>query len=509
MDRSRPVGRGRERAQSTPIGYLLIVVMVLLGATAAVALGSSALSSTQTQSELQRAEHTLTLFDSRVAMVALGASESQRVSFGQGGGAFETHPDAGWLKLSHHNYTSGHTETLYNRSLGAFVYHNGPTDIAYQGGGVWRRGRTGAAQMISPPEFHYRESTLTLPIVRVHGGSSGSGDATAVITNAGPTRQVFPNESTSAPPGPGAPYDATGEGYRNPVDNGTVYAWVHSRYYRGWAEYFRKRTTGTVTVFDANQTVKLNLVSLGGQPGDFTPPDPANAGGGAVEVGGFGTGHPLQSFELNLKGSNFQNAHWSLWSDAGTNELEIHMLSAGKCKNNGGYDGHVELRVFYRNTSTGRNQEWYAEIDNSTASNPTAIRFDCGAGVMHVDFTNTDSTMEYQDVVATGTTNKWQFPDDIDKPTASSVTLDEHPPVDGNRLVTAGTGDTATVDFVVNHYMSLLPLKFDLKVQAGPGASNRIDEGASTGRLEYTEATGTKYITFLHVTENDVRIDVR
>src|SRR6056297_3444798 len=91
---------GETRAVSSVLGYALVLSIVIGGMVAVLALGTGAIDDTRGQSELARAEHSMTLFDSRAAMVALGTSSSQRVSFGQDSGSFETRPESGWIAIT-------------------------------------------------------------------------------------------------------------------------------------------------------------------------------------------------------------------------------------------------------------------------------------------------------------------------------------------------------------------------------------------------------------------------
>ncbi|MDX1747231.1 MAG: hypothetical protein R3324_14945, partial [Halobacteriales archaeon] len=184
----------RGSAGQTTVGFILVIALVIVGSTAVVALGDRALDDTQENSGLARAEQSMTLFDSQSAQVALGDSSVQRVDFGENGGSYSVEEDAGWIEIiqldcdNDNNNNDGNSDViagsqsvstdddayiLTRRSLGAMVHRTGDTEIAYQGGGVWRRGPEGGVEMVSPPEFHYRGSTLTLPIITV-SGSPGS-----------------------------------------------------------------------------------------------------------------------------------------------------------------------------------------------------------------------------------------------------------------------------------------------------------------------------------------------
>ncbi|WP_181685846.1 DUF7289 family protein [Halorhabdus salina] len=155
-----------KRAQSDVLGTALLLGLIVSGVAILGVVGTTALNGTQQQVGVERAINSMTLFDSRAALVGLGDADTQSVTFGTGEGSYEVQPDAGRIEITHYNYSEEkQTETIYNASLGAFVFESGETDIAYQGGGVWRRGANGGSLMLSPPEFHYRSATLTLPII--------------------------------------------------------------------------------------------------------------------------------------------------------------------------------------------------------------------------------------------------------------------------------------------------------------------------------------------------------
>lgn len=207
------------RGQSETIGVVLLLAITVLGMGVVVAVGTGALETAQQSTAVDRSAQSMSLLDARTALVALGRADSQSVSLaGSAEGRYEVKPDTGRITVTRETNTS--TTEYANTTLGSVVYENGDRTIAYQGGGVWKSYDEGST-MVSPPEFNYQDATLTLPIVRVGGGSSAvSGGPTAKVrANSGETdRAVFPNETLS-----------------NPLSNGTVTVTVHSEYYRGWA----------------------------------------------------------------------------------------------------------------------------------------------------------------------------------------------------------------------------------------------------------------------------------
>lgn len=506
------------RSQATVLGLVLVLGMVLTGTAVVITLGETALSDTQTTSELERAENSMTLFNTRTAMVALGNSPSQTVSFGQDSGDIESIDDSGWLRVTHNNYNSSNDdEVIFNRSLGSVVYTNNDVQIAYQGGGVWRKSGIGAAIMISPPEFHYRGATLTLPVVRVRNSASTGAGTTATIDRSSETKRVYPNE-TGETPGTnevGAPYNGTDDPYTNPVVNGTVDVTVQSEYYQGWASYFRQRTDGNVTVDDSQNRVSVELTTLSGSVGDFEMP----AEGNGLGVNGIGDDHPVNEYTLNLSadnsGKNFNNMHWAFYADNGNEQLEFHFYSDGKCKGGSpqNFNGDIDMSIYYYNTSGSEtiHEEWQNVSVNANDTNDGSIdntdfNVNCDNYMLNVSLMS-DTELEYNDIQLTGSNNKWYYgPDidslDVDNETNSFTTHDNGTVDMGNYT----TGETEELGFLVNHYLQLLGPNFNLQVTDGPGGSSRIDESGSTGNLDFDTASGAEYITYLHITENNVEV---
>jgi hypothetical protein len=231
------------RSQSEVVAVVLVLGMVMMGSLAIVVLGADAFTSAEGQLSDARAEKTLTQFDSKAGLVALGEADSQRVNLpGDAGEQYQLDEDAGWLRVTVVNMSGSSFEAL-NVTMGSVVYENDGTKLAYQGGGVWRANRDNNS-MISPPEFHYRNGTLTLPAVTVSGDTNLGSKAT--ITQ-GTEDQVFPLASDDT--------------RTNPLDNHRVELTVNSEYYVGWGEYFEERTDGDVEYDHDAGEVTITLVT--------------------------------------------------------------------------------------------------------------------------------------------------------------------------------------------------------------------------------------------------------
>jgi flagellin-like protein len=231
------------RAQSETIGVVLVVAIVISGATLVVVIGATAISDTEDQLADSRAEKGMTQFSSKAGLVALQEADSQQIDFATDRGEqYNVVPDTGWMNITWQNQTTGYSEEVMNMTLGAVVYEGKNRRFAYQGGGVFQETDTGG-QMISPPEFHFRDGTLTLPAVNVTGDPALGGRAT--VTRSDVIRK-FPTGVDNS---------------TNPLDNHVVTVTVQSDYYRGWGEYFEERTDGEVEYDHAAETATLLMVT--------------------------------------------------------------------------------------------------------------------------------------------------------------------------------------------------------------------------------------------------------
>lgn len=243
-DNSRAPDRAaRDRGQSETVGAVLVIAILISGATLVVAIGVMGISDTEDQLADSRAEKGMTQFSSKAGLVALEESDSQQVDFATDQNEqFRVDNTTGRMIISWKNQTTGYNETVMDIDLGAFIYDGQDTELAYQGGGVFRAS-SGGGVMISPPEFHFRDGTLTLPAVNVTGNAGIGGRATVTRSN---VVRKFPTGIDNS---------------TNPLDNHVVTVTVQSEYYRGWGEYFEERTDGEVEYDPANETATLLMVT--------------------------------------------------------------------------------------------------------------------------------------------------------------------------------------------------------------------------------------------------------
>jgi hypothetical protein len=218
----------------------VLVFAVVIGSTAVIVVfGAVAIQDSRGQLGSNTAENTMTQLDSQASLVALGDAGVQRVSLGAEDGSYSVNESAGWMNVT----IDGETGPIeINQRMGSVVYNGDDQNrIAYQGGGVWRGDGSGNAVMVSPPEFHYRDATLTLPLVTINDAEQINGD---VLITPNETTQYYPNETNGL----------------NPLQSGSVTVTVQSEYYEAWGTYFETRTGGDVTYDDADNEVTLDLV---------------------------------------------------------------------------------------------------------------------------------------------------------------------------------------------------------------------------------------------------------
>ncbi|QLD85629.1 hypothetical protein HWV23_07785 [Natronomonas halophila] len=471
MDNTAVTADGR--AQSSVMSVVLLIGMITVGSGGVLLMGNQAITETRSDADIQQAETTMAQFDRQASLVGVGESGSRTVSFARVDGDATVQEDAGWIRVRHINYSNGNTETIYNRTLGAVVYENGGTNVAYQGGGVFRgNGHGSGSVLVSPPELHYQRKTLTLPVLRTQGDVGSIDGSTVRVSPAVQDAPVYPSNET---------YNATGDSYRNPVGGGRVHVTVQSDYYEAWAEYFRTQTDGDVESVNHNRkTVTLSLTA-NGMLGPFQMPRAGND----VRLRGLNDSHSVDQFELTLRpdedAANFANLEWSLQESTAEQSFEISLVSDGGKPCNG---GEVDSTIRYEDAD-GNEHVWRANDAFVENGSDSAFSYSCdGTPTLSVNLTGAES-FEY-----------------VSGP--SSVDFDH----DADEPETFTHGDSTEVDQLVNHYLALFGSSVDLTVSdKGNGnarsSSGSVSESASSGTLDYGQS---EVVTYLHITDNAVNV---
>lgn len=485
------MSRPGTRSQSETLGVVLLLGMTLMSVGALAVFGNAAIDDVRHSVDVQSSEHALSQLDSRVSLVALSEANRQSIDMGRARqGTYSVRPDEGRIVITHVNYTANESQELYNNTMGEVRYETDGSVLAYQGGGVWRSEAGAGSTMVSTPEFHYRGLTLTFPVIRVTGDGSVSGSARVNVHTDDRPVKIYPN-ATDTYPGGDRPF-------KNPVQNGTVRITIQSEYYDAWGSYFEDRTDGEVTTYASNETVVLDLVSLGAH-GEFGMP----MDGQALELRAIEDGHPLSNFTVTIApdqpdSESFSGLSWSLWAQSGNKEFEVHLGIDGK----GDEGDDVSATVYYYNGTS--EQGWHDEdayevrVDDFDGDGDNESRI--------VANLTSDAQMTYQNV-GQDKLSKFQGNNDF----ADSVTFDEHE-VDTGETFTSG--NRTSIGYAVNHYVGLMGPNVDLvtkDTEGGGGGTNQnsagnVNEDASVGYLEI-ESTG-QYVTYLHLSENNVTVIV-
>ncbi len=301
----------------------MILVLVMLSIAVIMAAGYPTVDRMQENVETERMVNEMAVLDADIGNVAMGGASSKNVRMNTGGGTLSVDGDASWIHIKHYDQ-SGNLAWEHNSSMGTVEYRNNDRLIAYEGGGVWNTqvGDEGSS-MLTPPEFRYRGSTLTFPLINISGDMSYSGRAGGndITVKQEEMKRVYPD----------------GLDETNPVDNGTVNVTVHSRYYQGWANHFEERTEGNVVSIDEeNRTAEVELTIEASETFDS-----AIESGGAGKELVFGQGADVAAYNSD---DGYPPPSESL--ETHINEGHEHILEDGEIKASGNIDLRNTVRVW-------------------------------------------------------------------------------------------------------------------------------------------------------------------
>ncbi|PSQ18050.1 hypothetical protein BRD00_06135 [Halobacteriales archaeon QS_8_69_26] len=237
----------RDRAQSAVIAVVLLIGIVAVASIGILLVGLEANQESEERAENERIKQVFLQLDSDVDSVARSESDERTVDMDLPSetDAAVREESAGRIWINRTNYTTGNEEVLADQAIGAVRYsRDDGTTFAYQAGGVWMEEGENT-RMVSAPAFSYDvdkngdSPTLTVPIVTTDGDTRLNGGDVRVK-----------KQDTIAPLN-----DVT------VVENDLVTLRVKSRWYIGWAEYFRQLTNDdAVTVDRDNQTATMQLM---------------------------------------------------------------------------------------------------------------------------------------------------------------------------------------------------------------------------------------------------------
>ena len=240
-----------ERAASEVLAFALLIGIVALGMASVLLVAGPQLAAEQESTELRHAEQSLTQFDSEAARVAHGGTDSQRIDLGlrANSGTLDVDEGAGHITVEYNSVLDPANSTeVMNTSMGTLIYEQGDTSVGYQGGGVWRSDGSHST-MVSPPEIHYRDGSLTMPIIKTT--RAGGVHSEVLVTRRGLEERFLPGNETSK------------------IDDDTaITVTIESRYCHGWAQFFEAETEAIVESDCERDLMQVTFIAL---PVDYSP----------------------------------------------------------------------------------------------------------------------------------------------------------------------------------------------------------------------------------------------
>jgi hypothetical protein len=199
--------------------------------------------------------------------------------------------------------------------------------MAYQGGGVWRT-QSNNSKMVSPPEFYFRNGTLTLPAVNVTGQGNLGDSATVSHGETIGNASKFPNGEMDQ------------SEFTNPLTNHRVKLVVQSEYYKGWGSYFEERTDGEVTYNHDRDIVNFTLVSpIGKQEANAAIASLSTSGSFSV------SGTAADPCSSGAGGPPSDRPYADSYNSSGTDDNFCELKASGNLGNDGNitYGGDIDL----------------------------------------------------------------------------------------------------------------------------------------------------------------------
>lgn len=222
-----------QRAVSPVVGIVLLVGITAVASIGLLVASASLTDTTQSTVEYEQAEQSMSQLAETADQVAHGeVTQGEFAIDGARSGQVRAFSDTGTINVTVTNRSNDTVLLTLERDLGSVVYEGEDgTEIAYQGGGVWRQDPQGNSRVVHPPEFHYRsdpDPTITFPIVLVRDDFTTEGSTAGRISAAAAERH-YPDRPS----------------HYNPLVQGSVEITIESEYCEGWEQYFRERTDGS------------------------------------------------------------------------------------------------------------------------------------------------------------------------------------------------------------------------------------------------------------------------
>ncbi len=455
---------------SEPVGWVIGfgVLVIAAGMIFIIATPNILTTSDRISEEVGKVE--MTVLDYTVSKVALGEIPSQYVRFNMLGGNIKAETGGNRVKVNI-ILSNGTKITVYNDSIGRVVFKKDYRKIGFEDGGVWMLDGNDSI-MVSPPEFHFRIDTLTLPIIKISSNFSAGGYGTIAIPVSKKSTLVYYPNSTMNP------------NFVNPVTCRYVEFVIQSEFYKAWERYARERTSANVTVYDSNQTVVLLMTAT--YHGTKTPLSSLTTG---IPLGklNYTDTTPINTFVINLEGLT-PDLNLPIYTDTGSYQLWISF------KKTGGGSTVDYIVVAYVDNINGKYESWV-----TTQPIPYS-----GTNSSYINLLNASISMEYTDqlhgVSVPGVSGKtfsdptWTWNNDTFVQESINPSIGEF-----------SKGTTLSMSDVIQHYFRVLAIQTDQQiVLKKPSGSQYKGYSETNSWLLFDANLKSPYITYLHINEHSV-----
>jgi hypothetical protein len=170
----------------------------------------------------------------------------------------------------------------------------------------------------------------------------------------------------------------------------------------------------------------------------------------------------------------------------------------------------LTMDVYYYDDGTPEGVHRWS--NDSIPSDSGDVQLDCTEDddtVIRIDFTGTEQTFTYgESNVDEETAIDWDERNESATEKPDPITFGHIG--EDNESTTYDYGDEQNSRILTRHYFATFGSDFDVRVFHAPGdrGTTQIDSTASGGTLQYDRVGGGEYITYLHVTENNVTVEL-
>ncbi|MFB6162979.1 MAG: hypothetical protein ABEJ86_06035 [Halococcoides sp.] len=347
------------RGQQSLLGVVFILAIVLGIVFVVVAAGSAVVDSAQKDLTMETAELSMHEFDDTINSLdgkqrSTGALSFDALSRKGSVSIAET----GTLEF--HMSNSSGSGPIVNRTmtLGKLSYRVDGREIAYQGGGIWRKDRSGTTSaMVSPPPVQIEDtSPVTIRI------------AAPTIRGTTVSRRISIRESTTTGAYPG-------NGTVPLSNNVTVRIGVESEYYRAWGRHFEAQPLGSVTYNHSRERAVLTIKN-------FSTPSAGSPASSRYSILG-----PISSSASVLEDSNDAIVEsFTITPSGTTTTTRGDIYASGWYKGSNNMDVYGNVNAQGRAVVVGKPIHGYVRAGgNPTDASYSKLRADIGG-----DFSTTD-----------------------------------------------------------------------------------------------------------------------